>query len=249
MPSEVGIERQGDLTLLTLQRPEKLNAFNEALVERLLDALERATSDGTRLCVFKGAGKGFSGGFDFGGLEELSDGDLALRFLRLEMLLQAVWSAPFSTLALVHGACYGAAADLVAACSHRVAAPDARFRMPGLRFGVVLGTRRLASLLGADEARSLLESSASFDASRARASGFVQQVAEMAAWPGVIEQAVEAAGALPAAAQRALLVQSRAAQDDRGAGDADLAALARSVAEPGLGQRMRAYLEEVRRRR
>lgn len=244
MSSELLVEREGPLAVLTLNRPEKLNAFNEGLVEALIEALGVAASDGTRLCVFRGAGKGFSGGFDFGGLERLSDGDLALRFLRIEILLQAVWSAPFSTLALVHGACFGAAADLVAACGRRVAAPEASFRMPGLRFGVVLGTRRLASLLGAEEARSLLETSATFDAARARANGFVQELAPVAEWPGVIERALEEATSLPAGAHRALLAQCR---DERA--DADLAALARSVAEPGLGRRMRAYLEEVKRKR
>ena len=244
MSTELAVEREGALTVLTLNRPEKLNAFDAALVEALIDALHSAGDDGTRLCVFRGAGKGFSGGFDFGGLEEQSDGDLALRFLRIELLLQAVWSAPFSTLALVHGPCFGAAADLVASCGGRVAAPDARFRMPGLRFGVVLGTRRLAALLGTDEARRLLETSAVFDASRALAKGFVQQVSEVAEWPALIERALAEATSLPVAAQRALLAQSR---DDRP--DADLAELARSVAEPGLHARMQAYLDEVRRKR
>src|SRR5690625_1011709 len=243
MPSELLVERKGALTVLTLKRPDRLNAFNAGLVEALIAALDAAAEDGTRLCVFRGSGKGFSGGFDFGGLDEMSDGDLALRFLRIELLLQAVWSAPFSTLALVHGACFGAAADLVSSCSRRVTTPDARFRMPGLRFGVVLGTRRLAAVVGMDEARRLLESSSVFDGSRATASGFMQELAEVEAWPDVIDRVLAEATALPDAAQRALLAETREERPD-----ADLAALARSVAEPGLRQRMQAYLEEVRRK-
>ncbi|HLW28792.1 MAG TPA: enoyl-CoA hydratase/isomerase family protein [Kiloniellales bacterium] len=244
MSSELLVERKAALTVLTLNRPDRLNALNASLVEALMEALRAAAADGTRLCVFRGSGKGFSGGFDFGGLDEMSDGDLVLRFLRIEQLLQAVWSAPFSTLALVHGACFGAAADLVSSCSRRIATPDARFRMPGLRFGVVLGTRRLAAVVGMDKARRLLESSSVFDASQALENGFLQELAEVDAWPEVTERVSAETTALPPAAQRALLAETR---DERS--DADLAALARSVAEPGLRARMQAYLEEVRSKR
>jgi hypothetical protein len=59
----------------------------------------------------------------------------------------------------------GAGADLVAACDWRIAAPATRFRMPGLRFGIVLGTRRFAALVGADAAHEILVTSRSFGAS------------------------------------------------------------------------------------
>lgn len=150
----VSVTREGSLTRVRLNRAEKLNAFNAELVDGLMHAVRTAHEDGTRLLVITAEGKGFSGGFDLNDLDAQSDGDLLLRFVRVEELLQAVHHAPFATLALVHGACYGAAADLVAACHFRVAAPDARFRMPGLRFDLVLGTRiilrRLMLSIGQD---------------------------------------------------------------------------------------------------
>lgn len=231
------IERDGPVTTLVLNRPEKRNALSAELVEAILAALQEARGDGTRLLVLKGAGQGFSSGFDFGRLDDQSDGDLALRFIRLEQLLQGLYHAPFATLALAHGACYGAAADMVCSCTRRIAAPGTRFRMPGLRFGVVLGTRRLAEVVGAGAARRLLETSAVFDAEEALACGFVTTIREPEDWPEIIAQAHASAMELPNDAHRLLLRQT---VEDRRADD--LAALVRSVAEPGLKQRIQAFV-------
>jgi enoyl-CoA hydratase/carnithine racemase len=237
------IERDGVVTTLVLNRPEKRNALSAELVEAMIAAIGEAHRDGTRLLVLRGAGAGFSGGFDFGDLERHSDGDLALRFIRLELLLQDLWHAPFATLALAHGACYGAAADIVCSCNRRIAAPGTKFRMPGLAFGVSLGTRRLAAVVGADAARRLLETSAVFDDQEALACRFLTDVREQDGWPDAVLQAAAAARALPQPAQRLLLAQT--VEDLR---SQDLAVLVRSVAEPGLKQRIRDFLATVQRR-
>src|SRR5688572_31115635 len=130
----------------------------------MIDAVDYAGGDGTRLLILDGAGNHFCAGFDFTDYQNASDGDLALRFIRIETLLQALYHAPYETLALAHGRVFGAGADLVASCGVRVAAPDTAFRLPGLRFGVVLGTRRLASRIGTDNARDVLSASRTFDA-------------------------------------------------------------------------------------
>lgn len=239
----IEISRDGDTTTLTLSRPGKLNAFDAATVEELIAALEVCRHNGTRLVVFRGAGKGFSGGFDFTGLEDQSEGDLALRFLRLEALLQAVHYAPFMTMALVHGACFGAAADLVASCVYRIAAPGARFRMPGLRFGVVLGTRRLREVIGRDAARQVLAQSKILDPEEALRIGLLTGVADQDAWPDLVAEATDAASVLSASRLDRLL---RLTTDD--GRDADLAELARSVMEPGLKARISAYLASMKAR-
>lgn len=241
MSQDLLVERDGPLTKLTLNRPQKLNALNTVLVEALIESLAEATTDGTRLVVFAGAGRGFSAGFDFGGLEDHSDGDLALRFLRLEMLLQAVYHAPFATLALVHGPCFGAAADLVVGCTHRIAAPDARFRMPGLQFGVILGTRRLSHVTGPRVTRELLSESQIFDSKKAVAVGFVDEIKDQSEWPDAIAGAQRAAAALPLDSQQALLRVT--VRDTR---DTDMANLARSIAAPGLRERIEAYVAAMR---
>src|SRR3546814_4977267 len=94
----------------------------------------------------------------------MSEGDLVLRLIRIETLLQTVWHLPFPTLALARGRVFGAGADLFCACSRRVAEPGTSFRMPGLGFGIVLGTRRLMARVGADAARSIQNETRTFDA-------------------------------------------------------------------------------------
>lgn len=232
-------ERRGTTLLLTLDRSEKMNALSAALVEALLAEVGAACRDGTRLLVLRGNGKNFSAGFDMGGFESQSEGDLVLRFIRIEQLLQAVRYAPFDTLALAHGRNFGAGVDLVCACARRVATADATFRMPGLRFGLVLGSRLFAERVGIDRARHVLQASQTFPASEAKAWGFLTDVVPQPQWGAAIDEAEKAAASLsPEAAARLFRVTGR--EDHR---DADLAELARSAAEPGLKQRIAAYLE------
>ena len=143
------VERRGALHLLTLARPDKMNALSAGLVEALIAAVDRAQAEQARAIVFQGEGRNFSAGFDFGDWESQSEGDLLLRFVRIEMLLQRVAATPCLTVALAHGRNFGAGVDLFGACKWRLAAPEASFRMPGLKFGLVLGTRRFAALVGA----------------------------------------------------------------------------------------------------
>ncbi len=139
------IQQAGAVIELVLNRPDKANALDAGLVEALLVAVARAANSGARLLALRGEGRHFCAGFDFSDLDQQSDGDLLHRFVRIEQLLQALHHAPLTTLALCHGSALGAGADLVAACDWRIAAPTTRFRMPGMRFGIVLGTRRLAA--------------------------------------------------------------------------------------------------------
>ncbi len=241
MSAPVTVTRENNVVHVCLNRPDRLNAFSGELVDALIATLTEAGRQDTQLVVFTGAGKGFSGGFDLSDLDSSSDGDLLLRFVHAEQLLQQIYHAPFATLALVHGACYGAAADLVAACQWRVAAPGSRFRMPGLRFGITLGTARLARLVGADTARALLLRDAPFDADEALAKNFIQNISGQDAWPSLIEQGRQDASALSASTYKAMLDRTRV--DTR---KADMAALVESVAEGSIKARIQDYLKSVK---
>ena len=236
MNHELELEQSGAISTLTLNRPQKANALDAALVEALAAAVAAAHHDGTRLLVLKANGRNFCAGFDFGGFEQESAGDLLLRFTRIELLLQALYHAPFATLALAHGRNFGAGVDLVLACGRRVAAPDAEFRMPGLKFGLQLGTRRLAARIGGDSARSLLAASRTFGADEALRNGFLHQIAAASDWPALIEQAAAEAQQLSSAA--AARLNAATVSDTRAA---DLADLVRSAVEPGLKERIREY--------
>ena len=237
--NELMIRRDGVVSELVLSRPAKANALSGTLVEALLAAVAGAASEGTRLLVIRGEGKNFCAGFDFADLDSQSDGDLLHRFIRTELLLQAIYHCPIATLALCHGGTYGAGADIVAACDRRIAAPDTRIRMPGLRFGVALGTRRLKERIGADKALEIQGSSRTFAAEEAHQIGFIEAVAEQATWPDSV-RAIAASQKLSATAHATL--KSRVLTDTR---EADLAALALSASEPGLKARIKAFRDAL----
>lgn len=235
--SELVAERSGTTLTLALNGPHKMNALSAPLVDALLAAVLQARVDGTRLVVLRGNGRNFSAGFDFADYEAQSEGDLLLRFVRIEQLLQAVHHAPFDTLALAHGRNFGAGVDLIGACARRIADVDATFRMPGLRFGLMLGTRRFAQQVGTERARAILQAAETFGAEKARDSGFVHAIAGEEQWTDIVTEAGEASAALaPATAARLFEVITA---DTR---DADLADVARSAAQPGLKARIAAYL-------
>ena len=222
-------EQLPGVTTLTLQRPERGNALGPELVEALISAAEAAIADPTvHTLVLRGAGRHFCTGLDLTDLATLSDGDLLLRLVRIETLLALLWHAPIRTVALAHGRTWGAGADLLAVCEQRLAAADTSLRFPGAQFGIVLGTRRLAERIGVDAARALVLEAGELDAMQALALGLVTRLGDMAA---------ELAAPLPdAATARAIRSATRA--DCR---DADLAALVRSAARPGLQSRITAY--------
>ena len=235
--SELQVAREGACWRLTLARPEKANALSASLVEALVDAIAEAHAAQAAVIAFQGEGRNLSAGFDFSGYDALSDEALVERFVRVETLLQAVASSSALTVAFAHGRNFGAGVDLFAACRWRIAAPEATFRMPGLAFGLVLGTRRFAAIVGRERAHDILSSLATFDAEAALAMGFTRRTAAAEEWPAVLDEAQRTAASLPAASRRLL-------QDalDAGDGERDMELLRRSASAPGLRERIAAYL-------
>ncbi|NDE73735.1 MAG: enoyl-CoA hydratase/isomerase family protein, partial [Betaproteobacteria bacterium] len=222
-------EHQAGVITLTLQRPERGNALGPELVEGLIHAAEAAMADpAVHTLVLRGAGRHFCTGLDLTDLATLSDGDLLLRLVRIETLLALLWHAPIRTVALAHGRTWGAGADLFAVCEQRLVNSDTTLRFPGAQFGIVLGTRRLAQRIGVDAARALVLEGGELDAPQALSLGLATQLGDTAA---------ELAAPRPDAAT-ARAIRSATRDDCR---DADLAALVRSAARPGLQSRITAY--------
>lgn len=238
MENELLRSHDGHVTRLTLNRPHKANALTASLVEALIDAIEYAYTDGTRLVTLEGNGNHFCAGFDFTAYHDASEGDLLLRFVRIEHLLQQIYHAPFATLVHAHGKVFGAGADMVCAGGTRIAAPGTTFRMPGLRFGLVLGTRRLMHRIGADASREVLTVSRTFDANEALTLGFVTRIAPPEDWPALAATAEKSCDNLTHAAMARLTEQT--VVDTRAA---DMAALVQSASVPGLKERIRSFRE------
>lgn len=232
MPSLKQQAADGTL-VLTLSRPERGNALCAELVEALLQAVEALTATGPiHTLVLRAEGRHFCTGLDLSDLDQISDGDMLHRLIRIECLLAALWHAPVRTLAVAQGRTWGAGADLFAACDLRVATPGTTLRFPGAQFGIVLGTRRLAERVGVDRARDCVLHAREIDADAALAWGLATATRE------------DALPALRVDALSAAAIRAATRADHR---DADLAALVRSAATPGLRERIASYRERTAR--
>lgn len=228
------------VTTLTLARPERGNALGPDLVEALLAAVQAASADPVvHTLVLRGEGRHLCTGLDLSDLDQCRDGDLLQRLVRIETLLAAIWHAPMRTVALAQGRTWGAGADLFAACEVRLASAGATFRFPGAQFGIVLGTRRLAERVGSDTARAITTGGGEWRAADARAAGLVQQVIDEASG---IDDALATVCTAPVVDRPTAAALRAASRPDRPElRDADLAALVRSAATPGLVQRIATY--------
>jgi len=155
------------------------------------------------------------------------------RFVRIEVVLDSLWRAPLRTVAIAQERAIGAGADLFAACDCRLLALGAQFRFPGVAFGIVLGTRRLAMCVGPTIALRWVSEAATIDACAALAAGLTSAVLEGDVPNDQFTTAAEATAILDAlaspAVERHTLVVLRSAAGYEGA-DKDSAALVRSAA-------------------
>jgi len=222
------IDHQAGVTLLRLQRPERGNALGPMLVEGLISAASEAFANtSVHTLVLQGEGRHFCTGLDLSDLATLSDADLLLRLVRIETLLAMLWHAPIRTVAQAKGRTWGAGADLLVACEQRLVGSDTTLRFPGAQFGLVLGTRRLAERIGADAARALVLEGGELDATQALALGLASRITDTLAL-ALLRTSGDTGRAVRAASRSDLR-------------DADLAALVRSAAAPGLQQRITQY--------
>ena len=235
-------EVTGGVTTLTLNRPEKGNALCAELVEMLQERVAQAFDDpGARALVIQASGAHFCTGFDLAKLGASSEGDLLHRFVRVEQLLQLLWTAPIRTVAVAQGRTWGAGADLFAACEMRLCAADTTFRFPGARFGIALGSRRLAERVGSGLARHWVLDGAEVTAPAALAAQLATRVIE------ADDRAAAPAAALAQAVDRETGAAIRALTRSD-ASDRDLAELVRSAVRPGLKARIEAYVAGLRKK-
>lgn len=153
-------ERHGSVALLTLNRPDKLNAINVPMIGALDAALDAAEADeSVRAIVVAGNGRAFSAGFDLDmGLGEGRPDPAAVRGA-LEndfRIILRFWDSPKPTIAAVHGYCLGSSLELAVACDLTIAAEDCRFGEPEVKFGSGIVALLLPWLAGPKVAKYLL---------------------------------------------------------------------------------------------
>ncbi len=151
---------EGPLAILTLNRPNKLNAIDRVLISELDNALNLAEEDEqVRVIILKGEGKAFSAGFDLN--VENDSGEDNLKFWRNELrkdfdIIMRFWDCPKPTIAAVHGYCLGSAMEMAVACDITIATGDACFGAPEVKFGSGIVAMILPWVIGIKAAKELL---------------------------------------------------------------------------------------------
>jgi enoyl-CoA hydratase len=205
----VAVERREAVAVVTIDRPDALNALNVETLTELRDRLaELAEDESARVVVLTGAGdRAFVAGADIkymGGLgpdEAKAWGALGHEAARL------LEEMPKPTIAAVNGFALGGGCELALACDLRYASSRARLGQPEIDLGIVPGwggTQRLARVCGLGVAKELVLTGRQVDAEEALRIGLVNAIADP-----VLEYALEAAGSLAGKSPVALRVAKR----------------------------------------
>ena len=174
------VETSNRISTLTINRPDKRNALNQATRDEMLHALELLEKSAeTRVLVITGAGdKAFIAGADineFEGRTALTQRE-AMKGLRI---FTAIEEFPKPVIAMINGFCLGGGLELALACDIRVASDTARLGQPEINLGIIPGgggTQRLTRLVGEGKAMEIILTGDAIDAAHAREIGLVNQV-------------------------------------------------------------------------
>ncbi len=171
------------VAVVTINRPEKRNAFDAATIGALREAFETLHgADHVRVVFVRGPGSTFSAGADLEWMRaaaEWSEADNRDDAYELARMLKALADIPALTVALVEGAAMGGGAGLVAACDVAVATREAKFAFSEVKLGLIPATISpyVVNAIGPRHAKALFCTGQVFDAEHARHIGLVQEVA------------------------------------------------------------------------
>ena len=175
---------QKPAVVITLNRADKRNALNRALVADLSAAFEKARNDPTARCVIlTGAAPLFCAGMDLAEPSEalqrhMEDMPIWEDALRLARLYDQIYSLPKPTIAAINGSALAGGAGLITVCDMAVAVPEAKFGYPEVRRGLVAAMvmPHLLRHVGERMARYLLLTGEAIDAAEAQRGGLINEV-------------------------------------------------------------------------
>jgi len=169
------------VAVITINRPDKLNALNDQVMAELAAVAQRlATDDDIRGAILTGAGpKAFVAGADIGDLAKQGPFDGKARALRGQAVLRRLETCGKPVIAAVNGFALGGGCELAMACHLRIASENAKFGQPELKLGIAPGyggTQRLPRLVGKGVALQLILTGETIDAREAHRIGLVNKV-------------------------------------------------------------------------
>ncbi len=188
--ARVEVEFQDGVATVTLNRPDKLNAVDQAMIEAVTGAADDlASRDDLRAVVIHGAGRGFCSGLDVASFAMLAAGDPegfimprshgdANRFQHWSLAWRRL---PVPVIAALHGPCFGAGLQLALGADIRIAAPDTRMAVMEMKWGLIPdmgGMVLMPGLVRDDWMRRLTYTASPIEAVLAREIGLITEIAD-----------------------------------------------------------------------
>ena len=237
------------VALLTINRPQALNALSFAIIAEVAAALDAVAQSDARALVITGAGeKAFCAGAD---IKELTGRTLAEQkrgaevgqaaFGKLDLL-------PIPSIALVNGYAFGGGCELALACTFRLATANAKFALPEVKLGLIPGyggTQRLPRLIGEARAMEMILTGRTVGADEALRIGLANRLVEPPTLDGAIAFARELTGFSKVVSHFARLAVQRSGHTTLPEGlraEADLSTLAYQTKDAAEG--MQAFVEK-----
>lgn len=173
-------EQEGRVVILTINRPDKLNALNQQVRDDVLGYLDEIENDDSvGVVVLTGAGeKSFIAGADIGEFAGRSPFDQR-HAMRQPRIFDVMSTFPKPVIAMINGFCLGGGSELVASCDLRVASEKARFSQPEINLGLIPGgggTQRLPRLIGVGQTMRLVLTGDMISAAEAKEIGLIEMV-------------------------------------------------------------------------
>ena len=180
MPETILVEKEGRVAILTVNRPDKLNALNQQVRDETLQALAQIEKDDSvGVVVLTGAGeKSFIAGADIGEFAGRTPFDQR-EAMASPRVFDIMANYPKPVIAMINGFCLGGGCELAMSCDMRIASDKARFGQPEIKLGLIPGgggTQRLPRLVGLGHAMRLILTGDMIGADEAKAIGLVEMV-------------------------------------------------------------------------
>ncbi|AFQ44038.1 enoyl-CoA hydratase/isomerase family protein [Desulfosporosinus meridiei] len=174
----LAFNKDGRIGVITLDNARGFNLVGSDFLKELEEIQKEITADGDLgAIVINADGDNFSAGIDLKFLKEVSSEFIMANLVWLQNLYSFWQDLPIPVIAAINGLCYGSATELILGCDIRIAADDAKFSIPEVRFGLAPdmgGTTRLTHLVGIGQAKRLILGCEEIDAEEALRIGLVE---------------------------------------------------------------------------
>lgn len=198
MTDEIELTREGGLATVTMNRPDKMNAFTQPMYERFGEIFEELDADDDVRCILvQGAGdRAFCAGSDIGEFDDTRVGvEQAKEYARLANdATDKLFECRHPTVAKIRGVCVGGGLEIASMCDIRICSSDSRFGLPINRIGLTVDYDELATLcdlVGRRVAQEILLEGRVFGAEEALTKGLVSRMVAPDELDGEVESSVK----------------------------------------------------------